>query len=456
MIASYAEAMAALYGRINYERLGCTQYSAQDLKLERMRRLLVALGNPHERLPVLHVAGTKGKGTVCLYLAALLQQAGYRVGLYTSPHMHRLEERFVVNGKPPREEQLIRLVQQLMDVVETLDRLDPTQSPTFFECVNALAWLHFQEQQVDLAVLEVGLGGRLDSTNVCRPLVTAITSISFDHTRILGHTLREIAGEKAGIFKPGVPAICGVTEEEPLLRIREQAERTGTPLRCLTQDFDVQVLSAWSPEHRQQTVEVRTNRGKQQVLLSRPGQVFAHNAAIALACLEELPSQGFPIPYGNGRSALAEVELPLRFEVLREEPLLIADCAHNPASLRALLQTTKNSFPGRPLTVLLAVSRDKDVAGLCQELAGCDKIIATQFQGNERALSAEQLHAELSSRGLPHSGNLTWTATPAAALETATRLAQPGEILLATGSLFFAAEIRALIHNIHPLLAQPA
>lgn len=453
MIASYAEAVAALYGRINYERLGSDQYTANDLKLERMRQLLAALGNPQNTLPVVHVAGTKGKGTVSTYVASMLQQAGYRVGLYTSPHMHRLEERFVVNAVPPTTEQLVGLVDRLMEVVTEIDQRDASLSPTFFECVNALAWMYFQQQDVQLAVLEVGLGGRLDSTNLCQPVVTAITSISLDHTRILGNTLRQIAGEKAGILKPDVPLVCGVLDTEPRTRIHEQAERVGAPLIQFQRDFDVETLSPWTFELREQTIRVTTSQAVYEAVLRQPGPVFACNAAIALACIDTLNKQGYGITPWAARAGLASAELPLRFEILREAPLLLADSAHNPASLRALIDTVRTVFPGRPVTLLLAVSRDKDVAAICRELRGCDRVIVSKFLGNERCLAPEKLRQILQD---VDTGPVLLAETPAEALQLALSTAVPGEVQVASGSLFFAAEVRQLTQPLSSLMVQPA
>src|ERR1700754_3286386 len=208
-----------LMARINYERTG-VPYQARQLKLDRMRQLLTRLGQPDAGMKIVHVAGTKGKGSTSAMIAAMLSAAGYRTGVFSSPHLEQIEERFAVDGQPCTSDELVALVNRMIPVVRAMDEEaaadgDSTAGPTYFEVTTAMALVHFVERQVDAAVLEVGLGGRLDSTNVCLPVVSVITSISFDHMRQLGNTLASIAREKAGIIKPGVPVICGVLNEEP-------------------------------------------------------------------------------------------------------------------------------------------------------------------------------------------------------------------------------------------------
>jgi dihydrofolate synthase/folylpolyglutamate synthase len=236
----YDEALAFLYGRINYERLGDAGRRRWRLKLGRMRRLLSRLGDPHEDLPCVHIAGTKGKGSTAGMISSVLVQSGYTTGLYTSPHLERLEQRLQVNGQPCSAEELTQLVDAVRPEVSAMDCEagdDEAGKPTFFEITTAMAFLHFRRRNVQLAVMEVGMGGRLDSTNVCQPVVSVITSISFDHTQQLGKTLSAIAGEKAGILKRAVPLVCGVRAEEPRRVIEEAAERNDCPMRQLGVDF---------------------------------------------------------------------------------------------------------------------------------------------------------------------------------------------------------------------------
>ncbi|HIA19241.1 MAG TPA: bifunctional folylpolyglutamate synthase/dihydrofolate synthase, partial [Planctomycetaceae bacterium] len=238
---AYNNVLDFLYGRIDYERKDTPQRT-KGFKLDRMRELLRRLGNPQDSLPIIHIAGTKGKGSTAHMIVAVLSAAGLRCGLYTSPHLETLEERFVINDTICTPAELIKLVDLVSPAVSDLDKLSETDKqsvgqPTFFEITTAMALLYFQRQNVDLAVLEVGLGGRLDSTNVCQPCVSVITSISFDHVDILGNTLRMIATEKAGIIKTGVPVICGVDQTEPKETIQRIAADLDAPLWNIHDDF---------------------------------------------------------------------------------------------------------------------------------------------------------------------------------------------------------------------------
>src|SRR5262245_30142218 len=221
-----------LMGRINYERTAFIPYQDRQLKLDRMRQLLTRLGQPDAGMKIVHIAGTKGKGSTSAMIAGILTAAGFRTGLFSSPHLERIEERFAVDAEPCTAAELVALVDRLRPVVRSMDEEaaaegDAAGGPTYFEATTAMALLHFVERGVDAAVLEVGLGGRLDSTNVCLPAVCVITSISFDHTKQLGNTLASIAREKAGIIKPGVPVVCGVTDLEPQSVIAAIAREHG-------------------------------------------------------------------------------------------------------------------------------------------------------------------------------------------------------------------------------------
>ena len=244
-----------LMRRINYERTAFVPYCSRQLKLDRMRQLLTRLGQPDAGMKIVHVAGTKGKGSTSAMIAAMLTAAGYRTGVFSSPHLERIEERFAVDGVPCSADELVALVNRVIPIVRAMDEEagEPASAgdeatsdagPTYFEITTAIALLHFVERHVDAAVLEVGLGGRLDSTNVCLPVVSVITSISFDHMRQLGNTLASIAREKAGIIKPGVPVVCGVIDPEPQAVIAQIAREHGCRLIQLGRDFDFQYQRA--------------------------------------------------------------------------------------------------------------------------------------------------------------------------------------------------------------------
>ncbi|WP_339747268.1 folylpolyglutamate synthase/dihydrofolate synthase family protein [uncultured Rubinisphaera sp.] len=446
MIGSYPEAVEWLYNRVNFERLGVGQYGRNDFKLERMQKLLNAIGNPQEKIPVVHIAGTKGKGTTAAIVDSILREAGYHVGLFTSPHMFRIEERFLVNGQPISEERFVALVCQMAAYVDKTQETYPELTPTFFEITTAMAWLYFLEENVDLAVLEVGLGGRLDSTNLCRPLVTAISSISLDHTRLLGDTVASITREKAGIIKAGIPVVTSSTNPFVCEDLKAIASQKGCPFQQLGQDFQVEIVKPWHEQGRFQTVryaqtdsvEVKTI----DVQFSRPGQIYACNIGLALACIDQLNHSGYTITDTQKQRGILNVYLPLRFEILQEAPPVIVDAAHNPAALEALMETLPQYFPERPVTLILAISRDKDYAGMCQTLRRVSSLIVTQYLGNIRSLPAAEL-AEVIEQEVNLSVLLS--ESPAEALKIALRVTPSHGIIVASGSLFLAAEVRQLV-----------
>jgi len=450
MINTYEDAVAWLYGRVNYERLGSSQYAASDFKLERMRRLLEALGNPQERIPAVHIAGTKGKGTTAALVATIVQEAGYKVGLFTSPHMHNIEERFVVNGQMVSPPRFVELVRQMASYVESLTEATVGLMPTFFELITAIGWQHFSDEGVDLVVLEVGLGGRLDSTNLCSPLVTAISSISLDHTRLLGSTVEQIAAEKAGIIKRGIPVVTSA--ETPA--VRDLFRRKAAEFECayseLHTDFDFEIERPWGEASREQTLVFYplSDKGREsaedrlEISFRKPGRVYGNNIALALGCIRELRKRGYEIGTETVQKAVREISLPLRFDILQDQPLLIADAAHNPSSFENLIATLHEVFPERPVTFLMAVSKDKDYATMCRSIPDTDRVIVTQYAGNERGLPAGLL---LSSLRESHHGNSMMFEDLQAALSESLQSTPPNGVIVATGSLFLAAEIRSLV-----------
>ncbi len=445
MFSRYDQAVDALYRRINFESLTAGKpggYSSGDFKLERMKRLLAAMGNPHEKIPAVHVAGTKGKGTTCSLVAQILQRAGYRVGLFTSPHMYRLEERFQVNSAMPSPARLTKMVNQLIPVVEELDRNDAGLCTTFFEIVNAIAWLYFLEEQVDIVVLEVGLGGRLDSTIFCNPIVTAITSISLDHTRILGNSVEEIAREKAGILKTRIPLVCGVTEPAAQKTILKTARDLECPVQQLDRDFKFSIEKPWELRERIQRVQYIAESGQSTFSLKQPGIAVAQNATLAVAIIQQLRKQSYHISDEAVQQGMINSPLPLRFEILSDRPILIVDSAHNEASVASVMKTTFQHFPDISPTIILSVSRDKDYQAICNQLQGIDLIIVTRYLGNRRALPVAELSKAVENSCKAKTVSAT---SPEHALQLAREQTDSDGIILATGSLFLAAEIRELV-----------
>ncbi|MEX0818462.1 MAG: Mur ligase family protein, partial [Pirellulaceae bacterium] len=314
--AKYQSALEFLYGRINYERTARGVPDASRLNLDRMRQLLEALGDPQLSLKAIHVAGTKGKGSTAAMIATGLTAAGYQVGLYTSPHLERLEERISIDGLDCTSAELVELVDALREPVAMLDRRsqarDGLDNPTFFEITTAMAMLHFARREVDAAVLEVGLGGRLDSTNLCRPVVTVITSISFDHVQQLGNTLAAIAREKAGIVKPHIPLVCGVRPGEALDAIRQIVAQRHAPLHQVGEDFEFQYTVPTQDDFAQTggSINYRDSisldgAGLNGVSVGMLGSHQAANAAVAIATLRRLQSDGWRIPEAAIRRGIA-------------------------------------------------------------------------------------------------------------------------------------------------------
>jgi dihydrofolate synthase / folylpolyglutamate synthase len=455
MQSDYQERLEYLYSRLNYEWLGMPRIPA-ELKLGRMRRLLRRLGDPHAGLSIIHIAGTKGKGSTAAMMAAGLSAVGVRTGLYSSPHLHRLEERFTVDAQPAAPDEIIALVDEVRDAVDWLEREEVLQDQcrlTFFEITTAMGLLHFARRHVGAVVLEVGMGGRLDATNVVHPLLSIITSISFDHTRQLGNTLAAIATEKAGILKRGRPAVSGERAGEAQQSIRRMAALRRSPLHELGTDFGFEAIPPDQPVTRPTPFRVaawtwRTDWGTFELPLLGPHQ--AHNAAVALAGFDVLAEvqPRLAVSRDDVVRAFAELTWPARVEILGHRPLLIIDGAHNGASAVALADTLRTCFPPTRRTLVFGTTRDKDLQGQLQALLPlCDEIIATRYVENPRSLSPETI----ASAVLMLSGRTAHIAAePAEALDMARRVTPPDGLICVTGSLFLAAETRAVVLHHQP------
>ncbi|MBI3468224.1 MAG: bifunctional folylpolyglutamate synthase/dihydrofolate synthase [Planctomycetes bacterium] len=450
-------ALAFLYGRIDYERAISIPYGSGELRLDRMRELLQHLGSPQQQLKIVHVAGTKGKGSTSAMIASILTAAGYRAGLYTSPHLDRLEERVQIDGTPCSADELVALVARLQPAVAEMDasagpgRKFPS-GPTYFELTTAMALMLFAEREVDAAVLEVGLGGRLDSTNVCQPLVTAITSISFDHMEQLGHTLSAIAREKAGIVKPDVPLVSGVLAEEPRTTIAEVCHVQGSRLVQLGADFDVRYYPPREVDHASGLGAIDfmyRNSGValdyERIPIGLLGKHQGTNAAVALAVCAELRQQGWLIPENAIRDGLSRVRWPARVEVVSRRPAVILDTAHNVASIAALMDALDQSFNPRRRLLVFATTRGKDVRGMLKMLLPAfDHIVFTRYTANPRGIPAEELNAlaiELGARPVGVHPDV------ASAWNEVQTLATEEDLICVTGSFFLAAEIWPMIES---------
>jgi dihydrofolate synthase/folylpolyglutamate synthase len=442
--AARARALEWLDGRINFERIAP---SGAPFGLARMRRLLAAIGSPQDRVPVVHVAGTKGKGSTVAMLAAILEESGYRVGRYMSPHVHAVEERICVAGRPISAADLARAFADVVPAVEALDAAAARRGgrgPTWFEVVTAVAMLHFARSGVDVAVLETGLGGRLDATNVSRPIVSVITSISLDHMALLGPTVGRIAGEKAGIIKRGCPVVSGAVHPAARRVIAATAARRRAALIQLGRDFHVRHVPPVSEAETLAAGWVEVSEGPQsppvRYRLGMAGSHQAENAALAVIAARRLDALGHRVPQAAIARGLARVRLPARIEVVSRRPLVIVDAAHNVASMQSLVDTLAAALARHsPRVLMFAASGDKQIEKMLALAKGSfDHVVVTRYSTNPRAAPIERLVAACRKAGLPKP--LT-ADSPRAALAVAQSLATNTGIVCVAGSFFLASEI---------------
>ena len=393
-------------GMVDYERPATIPGGRARYDLERIGALLETLGNPHLGAPTVHVAGTKGKGSTTAMVASILDAAGLSTGLFTSPHLHTFRERIRVGGRPIPEDEFAGLVEALWPAVEEMRRTGHGRV-TVFELLTAMAFRCFQERGVDAQVIEVGLGGRLDSTNVVQPMACGITALGLDHTEVLGDTLAEIAMEKAGIIKRGVPVVCSPQRPEALRVVQDVCEAQESSLVMSGEDV------RWSPESATldgQVFTLETPRRTYRLAVPLLGEHQMENAAVAVGLVEALAEGGIDVGREAIEEGLRRVEWPCRLEVLRREPLVIADGAHNPHSAARLVEAMRSLVPGRRLTLVVGVSRNKDVDGVAYELSRLSpaEVVATR---SRHPRSAEP---ELLARGFAGYGAAARTASSVA------------------------------------------
>lgn len=488
----YLAAIEYLYSRIDYERTADSR--PYPFRLRRMRELLDRLELrcvAGDEIPVVHIAGTKGKGSTATMVAAMLTAGGVRTGLYTSPHLIDLAERFVVDGELATRGEVIDLVNSVRRVA---DRLADSESgpPTFFELTTAIALLHFRRQGCQAVVLEVGLGGRLDSTNVCRPAVTAITSIGLDHQHILGNSLAEIASQKAGIIKPAVPVVSGVSEGPAAAVIESISRKQRAPIYRLGRDFDFHIRPSGRDVNDESDCDTAADRqpqwssrldicgrddlplntGEPSVAIDRVAVTPRHdwrlplggnhqgrNAAVACMILDLLnaattdprvtaespPRLATAIGLDSQARGLAAVRCAGRIErfLAADQTEVILDTAHNVDSIAALCETLRERAAGRTVTVIFGTSRDKDHRPMLEQLVGvANRLILTRYHGNPRYRPPADMLLDLPA------GFISQTEeSPATALTIARQAAQPpGEhLIVVCGSFFLAAEVRPLL-----------
>jgi dihydrofolate synthase/folylpolyglutamate synthase len=435
MSESLESATAWLESLINVEKRPDWPY--RRFSLDPVRALLERLGEPQRGLSVLHVAGSKGKGSTALLAEALLRGRGLRTGVFLSPHLERWTERFRLDAEEVSGDRLAEAVARVRPHVEALRAEGPETAPTFFDATTAVALLLFREAPVEHAVLEVGLGGRLDSTNACEPRVTCVTSIELEHTDRLGTTLEAIAGEKAGILKPGVPAVMGALPEPARRVVESRAAELAAPLAALGRDFHCEARECGLDGSQVRFVEGDFRADFQ---LPLPGPAAPTNAALAIACVRRLLADAAPPPADWIASSLREVRLPGRIEVLGREPWIVVDAAHTPASVGALVRVLGPL--SAPVDLVLSISADKDAEALLRALLPLARRVTLTRAEPARSLPPEQIARVAAS--LAPGTRLRTVPNPHLALRAAREAATPDSVLCATGSVYLAGIARSV------------
>jgi len=439
-MSTYQQALDYIYSFVDQEKLQPDKYEPKRFDLSNMHTIMGMLGDPHRRLQAIHVAGTKGKGSTCAMTASILQAAGYTTGLFTQPHLHTFRERIQINGRLITEEEMVDLLEALKPYIEQLP------DPSTFEIMTAMAFEYFAEHEVDFAVVETGLGGRLDTTNVIVPLVSVITSISYDHTYILGDTLEEIAREKAGIIKERRPVICAPQRPEALQVIVRTCQERQVPLTLIGEDW-LWERTKTSLEGQGLGVTCKLVKGEGLMRSSETQEFWVPflgphqlvNAVTTIATVDQLRRQGVNLSLKHARDGLRAARWPGRLEILASSPLLVMDGAHNVDSMQRMLTTLEEDFPHQHLRVVAGFSADKDIAGMLAELtARADDLILTKSihprSADPDRLAKKTGRSRAQVRVMKNVPSAMWQALAGA---------HPEDLICVTGSLFVVAEARA-------------
>lgn len=401
--------------------------------LDRMKWMMEHFDHPERQINAVHIAGTNGKGSTLSFLRELLQAQGLTVGTFTSPYIVRFNERISVNGEPIEDEELASLVEKIKPVAEKLEET-PLGAPTEFEVITAMSMIYFAEKDLDIIIYETGLGGLYDSTNILSPMLTMITNIGKDHMNILGSTYSEIAKEKAGIIKQGIPVITGAKQEESIRVIKEKAKQENADFSLLGEHFHVEHIKS---DDKGETFKFINPRFASESFLSRMMGVHqVDNASLAIQAMEVLQDLGYSFQRHYYAPAIETTHWPARFETVQKEPLVILDGAHNKEGTVALVDTVKKHYENKKVTLLYAALEDKPVKEMFAILSDVvDDAFVTSFDF-PRALSANDLKSFS-----PIEGTVALESYREA-LSSALSTLEKDEILLVTGSLYFISEIR--------------
>jgi len=442
---SYKQAKEFLLQTIDYEKLTQYKYDSSSFDLKRMEEMMAFVGNPHKKRRCVHITGTKGKGSTSIIIASILKKLDLKTGLFTSPHLIYLEERMKVNDRMISQEMFVQLINRLKPYIDKIMVKTPLLMPTFFEIVTAIAFLYFERKKVDISVLEVGMGGRLDSTNIILPEISVITPVSYDHTDRLGHTLDRIAYEKAGIIKEGVPVISSAQEPEPLSVISKTCKEKNARLYLVGKDIRINNIKVTKRNGFYGTeYEIRTWRNiYKNIFLPLVGRHQVENCATAIGALDVLAENGI-IETNNENiiNALAKVKCPARIEVISESPLIVLDTAHTVSSMKILRESIKENFSFKKLIVVIGLSADKDIEGILKEIAFvADDLILTRT-GNPREAEPEKM-AVTAKRF--YRKNPMVIEDIDEALKEAKRIAEKDDLICITGSFFLAGKLKKLL-----------
>jgi dihydrofolate synthase / folylpolyglutamate synthase len=458
---AYDEAIGWVMGFWEAARSREEERALRPLKVPRMRALLERLGSPHLRYPSVLIAGTKGKGSTAAFIAEALRAAGYRTGRYTQPHLIDWRERTWVDGRLIEPDEVVRLVERMKPSAEELHRAADLGGITTYEVGTALTLLHFADQSVDVAVLEVGIGGRLDALNAVDPALSVVTSISFDHTDVLGNTLTEIATEKAGIFRPGRPAVSAPQHPEAMAALSRGAEASGARLFRVGRRASIPGPSPemgegsgagsaadwwWREGDDPDTIHVHGPAGNLEgVRVGLLGDHQRDNATVAVAALQLLRESGLELSGEAVRQGLAEVQWQGRVQLLRENPSVVVDAAHNADSAERLMETVRARFRYARVILVFGASAEKDVAGMAQALGPGSATVIVTGSGHRRAADLAGLAGAFAAYG-----PVETEPDPSAAIRRALAAAAPEDLVLVTGSVFLAGraiEVMSLVKD---------
>ena len=429
-----------LFSRTDYEKQTRLRYNVTTFSLERMEKLLSLVANPHKKLATAHIAGTKGKGSTATMLSRMLEANGYHVGLYTSPHVVDLHERIAINGRNISDSELLGLINRIYAPVEKMAKDSP---PTFFEIFTAMAFMYFIDKKVDIAVIETGLGGRLDSTNVIEPTVVGITSISIDHQNLLGNTIDCIAREKAGIIKKGIPVVTVTQDPIAMKEIKKAALAAKAPLTVTGKDIDFSYRFESSREHGPHTrICLTTPTSKfEHLRVPLPGEHQALNCGLAIAMLDALKVSGYKIDDAKAAEGLKDIKMPGRMEIVHNDPRILIDAAHNAASIKALIAAIGQHIPYDSMIIIFGCGQDKDFRGMLEQLQyGADKVIFTR-SNSPKAMYPQ----ELADTYTEICGKMCQTAM---SLNEAIRIASSAiskeDLLCVTGSFYLVGQAKVM------------